>query len=82
MEELRAIFLNQINNIPFIECIDENQFYDEFLNSPVETINQELILSEILKGKNISEINSEDEQKFNAKLLEIIKTKNKNSIAS
>jgi hypothetical protein len=78
MEELRAIFLNQINNIPFIECIDENQFYDEFLNSPVETINQELILSEILKGKNISEINSEDEQKFNAKLLEIIKTKNKN----
>lgn len=78
MEELRAIFLNQINNIPFIECIDENQFYDEFLNSPVETINQELILSEILNGKNISEINSEDEQKFNAKLLEIIKTKNKN----
>ena len=78
MEELRAIFLNQINNISFIECIDENQFYDEFLNSPVETINQELILSEILNGKNISEINSEDEQKFNAKLLEIIKTKNKN----
>jgi len=78
MEELRAIFLSQIKNIPFIECIDENQFYDEFLNSPVETINQELILSEILKGRNISEINSDDEQKFNTKLLEVIKTKNKN----
>lgn len=101
MEELRAIFLRQIKNLPFIECVDENQFYDEFLNSPVETINQELILSEILKGKDISEIEKiiddwykrDDSNidikngilkkidinlKFNAKISEIIKSKNQN----
>lgn len=102
MEDLRTIFSSKIKNIPFVECVDKNQFYDEFLNSPKETINEELILSEILKGKDASEIEKiignwykrddsniddiingilkkrEVNIEFNTKLLEVIKTKNKN----
>lgn len=85
MEELRAIFLRQIKNIPFIECVDKNKFYDEFLNSPKESLDIKLILSEININqtvdefdifKSLDEFNTEDKIKFKAKVLEIIKPKN------
>lgn len=76
MENLRSLFLEKIKNIPFVECVDENKFFEEFINSPKETINEELIINEILNGKNVDEFNSDDEKKFKAKVLEIVKTKN------
>lgn len=67
MENLRSLFLEKIKNIPFVECVDENKFFEEFINSPKETINEELIIRELLHGYNVDQIEMIVEGYFSGK---------------